>query len=145
MPAQVISGLSSLPKDDYVLYCNENSSRPKTSDHSISVERFIDMNELAAQRKQDYAREKLWQCLECLIGSGTLKQRLNWANDFYRRLMKVHFPDRLHNDFLELEGVLNVNSAELAGVPTDKRLSNAGAKKAASAILRLYVELRGGI
>ena len=98
----------------------------------------------------DYAREKFWQAVDTLVGSGTIQERLARAGEYLSRL---HHPDQDLSEELreEFKAVYHELTKETATgnegniVATTRKLSPEEGTKLARRIFSLYVRLRGGI
>lgn len=93
----------------------------------------------------DYAKEKLWQAIGCLIGDGNLAERLGNSHTFIVRLAPVHFPDNLLPDFLAVKELTARATSREQGLPNAASLSSEEMVETANMILSLYVRLKGGI
>jgi len=84
-----------------------------------------------------YAREKLWQAVDILVGDGDIQRRLKYAA--VRPQEDLAIEDRA--DFEDIKKILEPLSAE----PPRLHLTSEDGAKLARRILSLYAELRGGI
>jgi NaMN:DMB phosphoribosyltransferase len=102
-----------------------------------------------------YVRQKVWQALGCLVGPGTLGERLTMAASVLSELkVQPALVARLPGDVLEkLERVLNaLTRREPLEGPHDsgaaaavRRLTDAEREQIATVILDIYVGLKGGV
>src|SRR5262245_26810680 len=93
-----------------------------------------------------YARQRLLQAVECLVGEGALRQRLGYA---YTTLAKLNedndLPPDLRDRFKKLMWELQARSdgGKYGPVKIITRAPKAG--HLAQEVLAIYIDLRGGI
>ena len=95
--------------------------------------------------KENYAREKLWEAIRCLINEGPLIDRINESNYFVMRLTPEHFPDELVPKFLIVRENAKRAHCEAHGSASGDLMSSEELRETAESILALYVSLKGGI
>ena len=95
----------------------------------------------------DYAREKLYQAIDCLVGAGSIQERLIWAANCLISLTSDDFPEEERQTFEDLWSELTRYPNDHAGAITDSvnRLHEEEATKVARGIFSLYITIRGGI
>jgi hypothetical protein len=98
----------------------------------------------------DYAREKLWQAVDGLVGDGSIQDRLASAAMILTRLHRPDedIPKELREEFKAVMHALTKETAqgnEGNIVATTRKLSSEEGAKLAHRIFSLYVQLRGGI
>jgi hypothetical protein len=93
-----------------------------------------------------YARQRLWQAVEALVGDGTMRERLGVARDTLLHLQPDQVPAHLRPEFLALMEALNDRAVQL-GHEQFSRIITRRPKSGemAKIILRLYIDVRGGV
>ena len=92
--------------------------------------------------RYDYAREKLWQAVETLVGDRDIQTRLTSAAEIVLRLMPdKHLPSEHRAEFEDIKKRLE----QLHADPPRSHLTSEEGLNLAGRILSLYTELRGGI
>jgi hypothetical protein len=95
--------------------------------------------------KHDYAKEKLWQALDSLVGAGDIQLRLTYAAEYLMRLQPRDLPSDKRAEFEELIATFTKTPlSDNAGV-TARLVSSEDGTKLARQILSLYIDIRGGI
>jgi hypothetical protein len=93
-----------------------------------------------------YAREKLWQAIETLVGAGPVQERLTFAADFLLRLMPdKHLPSEHRVEFEEIKAALTSTPLSSTTGWTPRPITDAEGTQLAQRILSLYTALIGGI
>jgi hypothetical protein len=93
-----------------------------------------------------YAREKLWQAIETLVGAGSVQDRLTFAADFLLRLMPdKHLPKEDWGEFEEIKSALTSPPLSSSTGWTARPITDAEGTQLAQRILSLYTALIGGI
>jgi hypothetical protein len=94
-----------------------------------------------------YAREKLWQAVETLVGDGPIQTRLTYAADYLLRIMPdKHLPaGKQRTEFEEIKNALTSEPLSTATGYSPRHVTPEEGAKLARRILSLYTELRGGI
>ncbi len=97
----------------------------------------------------EYVREKLWQAVDTLVGSGSIRQRLEDAAIYLIRLKPAEIPARERDRFVEVMDTLTGHPAEQPGEgsirASVRKLPDEEASALSRKILSIYVSLRGGI
>ena len=93
-----------------------------------------------------YARQKLWEALYALVGSGSIKDRLGYAYSSLGILQpdKDH-PLELRGQFQNLMTDLERRIVHYSYRPSRINTRHRKADQMAESILSLYIALRGGI
>jgi hypothetical protein len=93
-----------------------------------------------------YARQKLWQAVDCLVGDGPLRLRLGYA---YTTLLILNadndLPAELRDRFTALMQALDARADNEAHGPVTINTRAPKAGRLAGEVLSLYIALRGGI
>jgi hypothetical protein len=93
-----------------------------------------------------YAREKLWQAIETLVGHGAVQDRLTSAAEFLLRLQPDKQLPREHRDeFEQIKAALTTIPLSSASGPTPRPITDEEGTKLAHRVLSLYTDLIGGI
>ena len=94
-----------------------------------------------------YAREKLWQAVDTLLGDGPIQARLTYAADYLLRTMPdKHLPaGEQRTEFEAIKNALTTEPLSTATGPSPRRVTSEEGAKLARRVLSLYTELRGGI
>jgi hypothetical protein len=93
-----------------------------------------------------YAREKLWQAIESLVGHGSVQDRLTDAADFLLRVQSdKQLPPEHQDEFEQIKAALTTTALSSATGPAPRPITDQEGTKLARRILSLYTELRGGI
>jgi hypothetical protein len=92
----------------------------------------------------DYAREKLWQVVNTLVGDGSIQERLDKARTYLVRLHipEEQLPEEQREEFKALMRELSSESSFEAG---ERKLSSEEGAKLARRILSICTALHGGI
>lgn len=98
----------------------------------------------------DYAREKFWQAVDTLVGSGNIQERLANAAMILIRLQPADkdLPEELREEFGQLYHELTKETAtgnEGNIVATTRKLTDEQGSKLAKRIFSIYPKLHGGI
>jgi hypothetical protein len=97
-------------------------------------------------RDHPYARQRLWQAVEALVGDGTVRERPGVARDMLLHLQPEQVPAHLRPEYLALMEALNDRAVRL-GHEQFSRIITRRPKSGdmAKTILRLYIDARGGV
>ena len=93
-----------------------------------------------------YARQKLWEALYVLVGSGSIKERLGYAQTLLLVLQPdKDLPKELRGEFRALMLDLGRRAIHYTYRPTRINTRHPKADQLARSILDLYTALRSGI
>jgi hypothetical protein len=96
-------------------------------------------------RKWGYARQKLFEALNVLVGSGRLRLRLTYAADHLAKLKSADFPADSRQTFKDLMALLTKTPLTSTIRYEVREITPREARRASETILSLYLKVSGGL
>ena len=102
--------------------------------------------EVSARDEYHYARQKLWEAVNVLVGDGAIRDRLGFAQNYLSLLRPDEdLPEFLRPQFRSLMADLSNRAVYYTYRPTRIATRHPKSGKMAQMILSMYTDLRGGI
>ena len=99
-----------------------------------------------AGERYHYTRQKFWQAVDCLVGSGALSARLGFAFNYLLVLKAAaDLPPSMHTKFEELMESLDRHAVRSNTHPLRVEMPDLEAARTAETIFAMHTELKGGI
>lgn len=96
--------------------------------------------------KYCYARQKFWEAMYALVGDGTIKERLGYAQSYLMQLRpEQDLPEHLRQQFHALMADLRKRTIVYGYRPARINARRPKSGNMAQTILNMYTDLRGGI
>jgi hypothetical protein len=96
-------------------------------------------------RKWGRARQKLFEALYVLVGPERLRLRLTYAADYLTKLTPADFPTSSQKKFKDLRALLTQTPLASTYRYEARQITPRQARRAAEAILSLYIVVSGGL
>jgi hypothetical protein len=96
-------------------------------------------------RKWGYARQKLFEALNVMVGSERLRLRLAYAANYLIPLKPTYFPVNCRQRFKDSRALLTQTPLSSKIRYEDRKITPAQTKRAAKQILLVYVHVSGGL